>query len=393
MLYRVFESWRLIAAILVMLYHFLRYAPAGHEWISHWLFRLLPLMDMFLMISGFLIMMRYEPEAFRRRGFYADFLMRRIARFYPLYLATLLFFVGVAIAVHLGFVQTLDPDRYAWSALLQNVLLVQAWGTTHQLTFNYVAWTLSAEWFCYLLFPLFVVVFRRGGLAGLATLAVLTTFAMEAATASGAMPNETWFHADTHAAPRAFADFALGALVAMAVRQRRPSLTSPLSGWGAFALAIAAMIANQNPYLVLLLLVAAMYLSALAEPTAPKAPPGRAAASRGILFGIYLIQSSRRRCCWPLPGDGSRPPDRLRAGPAGAMILTITVAMFSDRHGESCRPRVARPDTAAARPAGATVAHRIDFGTYWLSNEGAYFLNRPRTTSRANMENCETNRR
>lgn len=361
MLYRVFESWRFTAAILVMLYHFLRYAPAGHEWISHWLFRLLPLMDMFLMISGFLIMMRYEPEALRRRGFYADFLMRRLARFYPLYLATLLFFVGVAIAVHLGFVQTLDPGRYAWSALLQNVMLVQAWGTTDQLTFNYVAWTLSAEWFCYLLFPLFVIVFRRGGLTGLAALAVLTMLAMEAATASGVMPNETWFHADTHAAPRAFADFALGALVAMAVRQSRLSLTTPLPGWGAFALAIAAMIGDQNPYLVLVLLVAAMYLSALAEANRPESsawlaplhPVGK------VSFGIYLIHPVMETLLLAVAWRWVLAPAGIGFVPAllGAMTLTIMVAMFSDRYLEKAAAgRMRTLMSPAARPAGATVA-------------------------------------
>ena len=57
--FRTLEVWRLAAAVTVMMWHFLRYSPPGHEAASNALYRLMPLMEMFFMISGFLIMLRY----------------------------------------------------------------------------------------------------------------------------------------------------------------------------------------------------------------------------------------------------------------------------------------------------------------------------------------------
>ena len=96
--YRILEFWRIAAAMAVMAFHFLNYGPPSAVHATEVLLNLLPLMDMFFMISGFLIMERYADRLLTSRGSYVRFLVRRVARFYPLYLATLLFFVALAIA-------------------------------------------------------------------------------------------------------------------------------------------------------------------------------------------------------------------------------------------------------------------------------------------------------
>lgn len=289
--YRIFETWRLTAALTIMMWHFLRYAPPGHEEASAALYRLMPLMEMFFMISGFLIMERYGDRLLKERGSFARYLLRRIARFYPLYLVTLLFFCVVALAIDFGFVQTGDPGRYAWSALPANLLLLQAWGLTDTLTFNYVAWSMSAEWFCYLLLPLIILAYRVGGKTGLAVLAALCILVLEVAVAARIIPFASWLEANTWGAYRAFADFALGAFVAMAVRDSRWRLESHAPAWIVFALAIAAMATNQYSYVIVLLLGLAMYCAALAERNRPDSslylaflhPLGK------VSLGIYLI--------------------------------------------------------------------------------------------------------
>lgn len=289
--YRILEFWRIAAAVAVMLFHFLNYGPPSAVHATDVLFRLLPLMDMFFMISGFLIMERYADRLLTERGSYARFLLRRIARFYPLYLATLAFFVAVSLAIRFGFYETQSPERYDLAALPANLLLIQGWGFTDTLTFNYVGWTLSAEWFCYLTLPVIVLAHRRGGLAGLA-LPIVASFALlETATAAGLMPFDRWFLADTWGAFRAFADFAIGALVAVAVRRRDVRIESHLPAWLCFGAALGAMAWISASYLVLGLLALSVWLAAVAERNNPAGarflfvfdPLGR------VSFSIYLI--------------------------------------------------------------------------------------------------------
>lgn len=334
--YRIFETWRLSAALAIMAWHFLRFAPPGHEEVSAALYRLMPLMEMFFMISGFLIMQRYGDTLLTEPGSWRRFIVRRIARFYPLYMVTLGFFVIVAVAIRLGVVATDAPERYDLAALPANILLVQAWGFTDTLTFNYVAWCMSAEWFCYLLLPIIVLAYRGGGKAGLLVLAVACVAALELAVARGLIPFESWLEANTWGAYRAFADFALGAFVAVAARDSRWRLASHAPAWTVFALSIAAMATRQDSYLIVALLALAMFCAAVAERNAPARsgylaflhPVGR------VSLGIYLIHPVIEAVFFSILW-------RKLIEPTGAvdfyaywfapMIVTVLVAVASDR--------------------------------------------------------------
>jgi peptidoglycan/LPS O-acetylase OafA/YrhL len=289
--FRILGFWRVAAALLVMTFHYLIYGPPSGLEVAHRMRVLMPLLDMFLMISGFLIMYRYADRLLVERGGYARFIVRRLARFYPLYLVTLAYFVCVGIAVHLGWVGSTADGRYDWSALPANIFLVQGWGFTDHLTFNYVGWTLSAEWFCYLALPVFIVAYRRWGLAGLAGLIVVSCAALEVAVAVRIIPFETWMAADTWGAYRAFADFAIGAFVAVLVRDSRWRLTSTLPGWGLFGLTCLLMWFGLGGYPALALLAGAIFLAALAERNDQQATRRLKSfdAVANASFSIYLI--------------------------------------------------------------------------------------------------------
>lgn len=351
--YRIFETWRLVAAISIMMWHFLRFAPPGYEEVGAYLYRLLAMMEMFFMISGYLIMERYGDDLFRAQGSFRSYLVRRLARFYPLYLATLLFFCGVALAVEFGVVHTADPGRYAWSALPANLLLLQAWGLTDQLTFNYVAWCLSAEWFCYLLLPLVVLAHRVGGMAGLAAFAGALVLALEFAVDRGLMPFESWLQADTWGAYRAFADFTIGALVSVAVRRSRLRVTAHWPAWALFGLSIVAMATRQPAALIVGLLALAMYFAAVAERNDPDGsrylaflhPLGK------VSLGIYLIHPVIEAIFFSLIW-------RMLVEPTGLVgfyvywlapgAATLALAILSERHFE--------------RPLGKAIAARFGRG-------------------------------
>lgn len=289
--FRVLEFWRLSAAMIVMTYHFLRYAPESLRGVEEVLHRLFPLMDMFFMVSGFVIMLRYGDRLLADARSYWHFIAKRIARIYPVYLVTLAFFVAVALAAQMLPLRPGWEERYDFSVLPHNLLLVQAWGTTEHLTFNYVAWTLSAEWFCYLAFPLVVVAFHLGRTAGLVALTAVTIALLELTSVRGMIPDGHWLTSEVWGAFRAFADFSAGALVAVSLRSTSWKLRSHLPGWLMIALAVAAMLSEQNPYLVLVLLGLSVFVASVAERNNPDAalflrptqPLGR------VSFGIYIL--------------------------------------------------------------------------------------------------------
>jgi peptidoglycan/LPS O-acetylase OafA/YrhL len=289
--FRILGFWRVAAAMLVMIFHFLIYGSTSGLQAAHRLHSLFPLLDMFLMVSGFLIMFRYADKLMIERGSYLKFVTRRLARFYPLYLATLVYFIIVGIAVHMGLIGSNAEGRYDFSALPANILLIQGWGFTDKLTFNYVGWTLSAEWFCYLTLPVIVLAHRRYGVAGLVALIAVTLVALEMAVAAEIIPFSSWQIADTWGAYRAFADFAIGALVAVLVRDSRWQLRSTLPGWSVFGLTVLAMWYGLNGYPALALLAVSIFLAALAERNNPQAmawmQPLDPVANAS--FSIYLI--------------------------------------------------------------------------------------------------------
>ncbi len=83
---------------------------------------------------------------------------KRLARLYPVHLATILILLAlVAGGAALG-LTPLAPQRFGLPGLVQNLLLVQGWGGDHFGTWNYPAWSISTEWAGYLLFPLFACI-------------------------------------------------------------------------------------------------------------------------------------------------------------------------------------------------------------------------------------------
>jgi peptidoglycan/LPS O-acetylase OafA/YrhL len=110
--------------------------------------------ELFFVLSGFILCHVYLPQAEAGRLRYGAFLWARIARVYPLHIATL---VGIGVlaggALAAGF--QVDDKILSWSALPANLLMIHAWGFTDVAGWNHPSWSISAEWFAYVTFPLF----------------------------------------------------------------------------------------------------------------------------------------------------------------------------------------------------------------------------------------------
>jgi len=114
--------------------------------------------DGFFVLSGFILCHVYANRLsdFSGRGF-LSFLVARIARIYPVHVIVLLAFVP-ALVVNREFHLPNAVTGFSGLDLGLSLLLLQAWGFINHPAWNSVAWSISAEWFAYLLFPVFLIV-------------------------------------------------------------------------------------------------------------------------------------------------------------------------------------------------------------------------------------------
>lgn len=166
---------RFIAAFWLLLYFFwdrLGLAPRDN----------VPLMDagsmgvdLFFILSGFILAHVYGPQVENKTFHWRAFLWARLARVYPLHLACLAAMVLLwAAALKMG--ATLPAHAFDVTQLPAHITLTQAWGTVKADGWNFPSWSISAEWFAYLTFPVTFAIaslFKKAPLAGIAFAAAL----------------------------------------------------------------------------------------------------------------------------------------------------------------------------------------------------------------------------
>lgn len=166
------DSVRGIAAISVVIHHlllmptFLAIFP-HNAWINCSFFRSAWLLvDLFFVLSGMVMSLSYVESEFGRFSL-REFMVRRLARVYPLHIvmliANLLFrflriglvTAGVVVAAPMAF-----EVNNAYSFLL-NVLLLHSMGFIDYLSWNAPSWSISVEFYTYLVFGLVVLIAQR----------------------------------------------------------------------------------------------------------------------------------------------------------------------------------------------------------------------------------------
>jgi peptidoglycan/LPS O-acetylase OafA/YrhL len=157
-------SIRGLAAWWVVLYHFRERLPfyklpvvgpfLDHGYLA---------VDLFFILSGFVIFLNYSPSFSGTFSIPAarQFFVARFARIYPLYaFVTFLFLVNPIAILWFSSAHSLGP-RYDPSYFVMSVFLVQNWGFTRDLAWNIPAWSISTEWFAYMVFPFATVLLAR----------------------------------------------------------------------------------------------------------------------------------------------------------------------------------------------------------------------------------------
>lgn len=149
------DALRGVCALLVAMLHCQTYSHvAGVRFFDNaYLF-----VDFFFVLSGFVIASNYAD---RLRDGYAiqRFAMLRFGRVYPLYLLTLLMFVGMELLQVLipalgamGANPPFSAPRQSLDTVIANLLLLQSFGVYDFLTWNTPGWSIATEFWTYLLF-------------------------------------------------------------------------------------------------------------------------------------------------------------------------------------------------------------------------------------------------
>ncbi len=147
---RSLTSLRFFAALSIVIFHFTYEIDALREGLPG---RFYTGVDFFFILSGFILTHSYiraiEDGTFSARDFY----IKRFARIYPVHIVTLIL-SALTTAATLTFWGVGFDSGDSWSCLTSSVLMLQAWGIHAKPCFNNPSWSISAEWFAYLLFPL-----------------------------------------------------------------------------------------------------------------------------------------------------------------------------------------------------------------------------------------------
>jgi peptidoglycan/LPS O-acetylase OafA/YrhL len=157
---RSFEGARGLAALSVALFHFglgeaaIVRIPAGYLFV-----------DLFFVLSGFLICATYAHRL-GAPGSLPLFLVRRIGRLLPLLLVATLAYVAMLDAAVLAH-RLLEPDKPppplilpAPKELLATLTMTHSLGLFDHVILNYASWSISTEFYAYLVFALLCLLLR-----------------------------------------------------------------------------------------------------------------------------------------------------------------------------------------------------------------------------------------
>ncbi|MHA6642191.1 acyltransferase family protein [Mesorhizobium sp. A623] len=297
--FTVLDTFRGLCALLVALFHFPTSSAISQNAFvgASYLF-----VDFFFVLSGFVIASSYA-DRLSRPDEVARFGLVRFGRLYPLHL-----FMLMAFAAFEALRLVLPPvngggdapftGAFDFQSLLANLFLLQGMGVEDQLTWNGPSWSISVEFFAYLLFAGIVLAAGRRAWIGLAAAVVVAPAVLLAFSKH---------HMDVSydlGFVRCFYGFSLGALLSLfrhdAITAARRSLSRSANRtiWTLAEFAMMALIvlfvtlAGDNDFGIAapVVFVAALYLFAHEAGAISALLRNRAMLMLGTLsYSIYMI--------------------------------------------------------------------------------------------------------
>ena len=222
---RSIEGLRGVAALLVALFHAYVYSkwggfPASSGVLQHaWLF-----VDLFFVISGYVMAAAYSDRLDTRRSAFG-YMIRRFFRLYPLHIVTtataLLAVIGIQTAklvlahqgIRVGNEEPFGFEFFDLKLLGLDVLLLQGVGIMRKEIHNYPSWSISVEFWLYLMFALLMLAVRpRAARISRASL-IVAHVAWRTSSSTGLRAPEPLRTLDTRGLPRGMLSFFQGVLL------------------------------------------------------------------------------------------------------------------------------------------------------------------------------------
>ena len=289
--YAVLDAYRYLAAAGVVLYHYEAHFGPYMAHPTHVLERFNLFVDFFFVLSGFVLMHTYGAGIADWLA-YGTFLRKRLARIYPLHAVLTLVFAGLGLAsAGLG-VAMRDATALSPAAAPAHLLLIHAWGIGLAPALNFQSWSISAELFVYLLFPLLALLVVRGGALRALLLAYGLGLGMTLAREVwGLRPWEetTFDFGNIRAVPSFLAGIAVQALLAGRVLPRMRYGLAHAAALGLCGL----MLAQAPSLLIVALFPLVIALFAAAERSGVESRLGRGIWLRlgDASYGVYLLHT------------------------------------------------------------------------------------------------------
>ena len=256
--------------------------------------------DLFFVLSGFVMALSYGAVFRARAGLriFCGFMLRRLARLYPLY-AVILTVRFVYTVLRYG---TFDLPRPWIAAPMQmpafgipaNLLMMQSWGLTSSSIGT--AWSISTEWGAYFLFPLLatLVLWRGWRLAAGAVcgagLLLVGVVMLDASGGYHAGLLDAWDGATVGPMLRCLAGFTIGMAVFRLSRNRH---AARIAGAAPFRWMIPSLLlpafAAGAPDLAIYLLLPALVLSLACAPSRNVLATTPLIRLGEISYALYLL--------------------------------------------------------------------------------------------------------
>ena len=360
-----------VAALWVVAFHFwpdvLRLFPSA-EVFSPIAQRGQNAVPFFFILSGYVLELNYASRFERlTAGAYQGFLGRRLGRIYPVHLATLLVVLAM-VGVSRAAGWRLTDGGYTAGTFVENLLLLHAWEPYFTLSWNYPSWSISAEWFAYLWFPVACRLIAATSRSA-ARFAVAAAACLLAAICVYAF----WEDLPARELARVAPTFLLGVFLFHATAGRRkPGRLLAYAPEAAVLLLVLALYRAGDLALIVALLggfAALVYALARLGPGCSPLWTNPAAVSLGrVSYPVYMAHTLAQKVCYKLL-PVARYADASLATRAGVLALyAAAIAAFCGatyylveqpfhralRHRRAPRPGVSR---ALAATASETAPH------------------------------------